>query len=182
MVVVALLALLVACGDDGGESGAPSGAAEEQQATEPASASSEGEGEGGDEGASGDETEEPSAPPSGEARATVEIHGEVHELTLVDGATNARTLECDINTDTQDATVAGMVSPDGYEVQMFPSFGWAAVVIEPDGTSWQAGAADPNPDADYSAEFSEGRIVVDGTWGDASSSTTTDIRMEVLCP
>ena len=180
MLVAALLALLAACGDDGGESGAPSGAAEEQQATEPASAGSEGER--GDDGASGDETEEPSAPPSGEARATVEIHGEVHELTLVDGATNARTLECDINTDTQDATVAGMVSPDGYEVQMFPSFGWAAMVIEPDDTSWQAGAADPNPDADYSVEISEGRLVVDGTWGDASLSTTTDIRLEVLCP
>lgn len=174
MVVVALLALLAACGDGGGESGAPSGAAEEQQATEPASAGSEGE--------DGDGTEEPSAPPSGEARATVEIHGEVHEFTLVDGATNARTLECDINTDTQDASVAGMVSPDGYEVQMFPNSGWAAVVIEPDGTSWQAGAADPNRDADYSAEISEGRLVVDGTWGDSSNSTTTDIRMEVLCP
>lgn len=181
MLVVALVALLGACGDDGGESGAPSGAAEEEVTTQPASEVSDGDT--GDKGAGEDETEDPSAPPSGEARATVEIHGEVHQLTLVDGATNAPTLECVINTDTQNATVAGMVSPDGYEVQMFPTFGaWAAVVIEPDGTSWQAGAADPNPDADYSVEISEGRLVVDGTWGDVSLSTTTDIRMELICP
>src|SRR5690606_5700304 len=126
--------------------------------------------------------EEPPAPPSGEARATVEIHGEVHHLTLVDGTTNAQTLECDIDTDAQDATVAGQVSPDGYDDQMFPNFGWAAMVMEPDGTSWFAGAADPNPDADYSVEISDGRVVVDGKWADASASTTTDIRMEVLCP
>lgn len=180
VALVVLVALLAACGDDDGESGPPSGAAEEEPVSE--GSEDDGDDEGAGEGAGEDETEEPSAPPSDEARATVEIHGEVHQLTLVDGATNAQTLECDIDADAQDATVAGMVSPDGYEVQMFPSFGWAASVIEPDGTAWMAGAADSNPDADYSVEFSEGRLVVDGTWGDASESTTTDIRMEVVCP
>lgn len=173
ITLLALLFTLAACNDDGGTTSAPAGGAEE----EPASEGSEGDGDGAD-----DDSDQPSEPPTGDARATVEIHGELYHLALVDGATNARTLECDINTESQNATVAGMVSPEGYEVQMFPSFGWAATVIEPDGTSWNAGAADPNPDADYSVEISEGRVIVDGRWGDPSGSTTTEIRMEILCP
>lgn len=182
VVALVLAATLSACGDDdgGGAVADPDTGAEVVE--DAASGGGDETDTGGDPADDGSGADQDQPAPTGEPRAILTMQGGTHELRIDPDWSMAAPATCEIDHENEEATVVGMVSDSGYEVQMFPTFGWAASVIEPDGTAWMAGAADPNPDADYSVEISEGRLVVDGTWGDTSLSTTTDIRMELICP
>lgn len=185
-ITVVLAAALTGCGDDDASS-SPGGA---DAAPGSASADVGADGNGGQE-AGGEDTGDGAEPgqadppaPTGEARATIEMRGEVHHLALDHDVVQMGQVRCDIDPEAQDASVGGMVSAEGLELHMLPAVGyWAAVVIEPDGGSWRAGAADPHPDTDYTIEVTEGRLVIDGTWGAGDGSDRLEeIRVELICP
>lgn len=180
-IAFVLAAVLAGCGDDGG--GSPDDAAPR---SEPAGAGAEANGDvqpGDEQPGGGESGGEPDQPvPTGEARATIEMRGEVHELALDETVVQVGSVRCNIYPETQDASVGGMVSADGLQFDMLNAVGhWAAVVIEPGGTTWRAGAADPSPDTDYTIEVTEGRLVIDGTWGD-NNDRLEEIRVELICP
>lgn len=122
--------------------------------------------------------------PTGEARGTIEMRGVVHEVALDEDLVQMRKIQCRIDHEAQEASVGGMVSPDGVRIEMLPTMGgWGAVVFDPDGKSWRSGVADTHPDTDYTIEVTEGRLVIDGIWGAGDGSEATEeIRVELLCP
>lgn len=172
VIALVLAVTLSACGDDdGGGSGTNPDPAPGAEVVDDAASG------GGDE----TDTGGASAAPTGEARAILTMQGGTHELRFDPDWSMPVPLTCEIDHENEEVTVAGMVSDSGYEIQANNFMGWAAVVIDPEGAEWQAGANDPNPDVDYTMSISPGRMVVEGRWANLGGDTDT-IRMELICP
>lgn len=181
VALMLVMALLAACGDDGGNNTADGNAVD--GGNSPAEPSSDANSDGaasGDasseesSGGSGDGADQP-VTSGGDPTGTVEIDGEVHQLSA---DPDNPYLQCAI-TD-QGAQVTGLVSPEGIEVTVSGASVWGASVSE-EGRTWEAASDDPSLNSDATRELSPGRLVIDGTWGDEYSVDTAQIRLEVNC-
>lgn len=186
VIALALAATLSACGDDDG--GGPGPNPDPDPGIEVVEDAASGGGDetdtgGGpaDEGGGPDPAEPADPAPTAEARGILTMRGGTHELRLDPDWSMAVPATCEIDHENEEVIVAGMVSDSGYEIQMTNFMGWVAVVIDPEGAEWQAGANDPNPDADYTMSIAPGRMVVEGRWANTGGDTDT-IRMELICP
>lgn len=185
--VAALVLLLAACGDDDDARSAPD-AADSAAAADSADGATDGPAAGGaigdpeGDGATGDPEgdgatgDEPAAT-RGDHRGTVEIDGQVHELSLDPSIPYS---QCAIVY--RGASVYGMIAPGGIELSLSGGDVWSATLLV-SGTEWVAASDDPPPGSDATLEISTKNAVIAGTWGsEDGSGRTAEIRVELDCP